>query len=223
MPPNQLASRSPWYARRPARIARVARAAGDDQRDRVARDHPVGARGFRAGVPGGETVRRKRNATAESTTPRMVRDARVLFRKSALRRRQAGQRHRRAAPCPAGGGPCAALGRVRIVGDHQDRLAELSLSVRSSASISSALFAVEVAGRLVGDDDLRVGDDGARDRDPLLLTAGELPRVVVHPVLRGRRARAPPATRSLALRLREAVSSSGSSTFSTAVSTGIRL
>ena len=33
---------------------------------------------------------------------------------------------------------------------------------------------VEVAGRLVGEDQRRVGDERARDRDPLLLTAGEL-------------------------------------------------
>jgi len=45
--------------------------------------------------------------------------------------------------------------------------------------ISPALLAVEVAGGLVGHDQVGVGDDGAGDRDPLLLAAGELPREVV--------------------------------------------
>ena len=35
---------------------------------------------------------------------------------------------------------------------------------------------VEVSGRLVGEQDLRLVDDGAGDRDALLLTAGELVR-----------------------------------------------
>ena len=38
--------------------------------------------------------------------------------------------------------------------------------------------AVEVAGRLVGDDQRRIGDQRARDRDALLLAAGQLVRVV---------------------------------------------
>ena len=56
-------------------------------------------------------------------------------------------------------------------------------------------LAIEIAGGLVGDDDLRVVHDGARDRDALLLPAGELPRVVAHAVFeaddaeRGLRAR----------------------------------
>src|SRR5436190_2381433 len=42
---------------------------------------------------------------------------------------------------------------------------------------------IEVAGRLVGEDDHRIVDERARDRDPLLLAAGELHRIRVHPVL----------------------------------------
>ena len=66
-------------------------------------------------------------------------------------------------------------------------------------------------------------DDGARDGHALLLSAGELARVVVHAIFepdhaqRGLRALlALAADGSL-------VSRSGSSTFSSAVSTGIRL
>src|ERR671916_1304534 len=39
---------------------------------------------------------------------------------------------------------------------------------------------VEVAGRLVGDEYLRLRDEGPRDRDALLLSAGELVRELVH-------------------------------------------
>ncbi len=39
-------------------------------------------------------------------------------------------------------------------------------------------FAVEVAGRLVGQEDGGVGDQGAGDRHPLVLAAGELVRLV---------------------------------------------
>lgn len=41
---------------------------------------------------------------------------------------------------------------------------------------------VEVAGGFVGDDERRVGDEGAGDGDALFLAAGELPGEVTHPV-----------------------------------------
>ena len=41
------------------------------------------------------------------------------------------------------------------------------------------LAGVEVAGRFVGQDELWLGDDRARDRDELLLAAGELARVEI--------------------------------------------
>ena len=81
---------------------------------------------------------------------------------------------------------------------------------------------VEVAGRLVGDDEVGVGDDGARDGDALLLAARQRARVVVEAVFE-----ADDAQRRLgaahALGLVECVSSSGSATLSRAESTGIRL
>ena len=75
-------------------------------------------------------------------------------------------------------------------------------------------FGVEVAGRLVGDDQRRVGDDGPGDADPLLLPAGELPGPVAHAIRQ-----ADQVERRLHLLLaaappRAASSSSGSSTFS---------
>ena len=54
-----------------------------------------------------------------------------------------------------------------------------ALSWPKIASTSALELRVEVAGRLVGQDERRVGDDAPRDRDPLLLAAGELVREVV--------------------------------------------
>ena len=42
--------------------------------------------------------------------------------------------------------------------------------------------AVEVAGRLVGEDERRLGDERPSDRDSLLLAAARAPRFVVDPV-----------------------------------------
>ena len=39
---------------------------------------------------------------------------------------------------------------------------------------------VEIAGGLVGDQDRRIGGDGAGDRHSLFLAAGELARIVMH-------------------------------------------
>ena len=65
------------------------------------------------------------------------------------------------------------------------------LSVCSRLRISSPDFAIQIAGRFVAQEQCRVGDDGAGDADALLLTARELPRVMVRRVRRGRRPAAP--------------------------------
>ncbi len=71
--------------------------------------------------------------------------------------------------CPAMFSSCVTM---RIVGPSAWRLAK-------SCHEFFARRRVEVAGRLVGQQDRRVVDECARDRDPLLLTAGELARLVV--------------------------------------------
>ncbi len=45
--------------------------------------------------------------------------------------------------------------------------------------ISTTGAAVEIAGRLVGEDDFRIVDQSARDRDALLLAAGKLARMMI--------------------------------------------
>ena len=116
-----------------------------------------------------------------------------------------------------------ALGGVRIVGDHDDGLAVVAVERLQQIEDLVAGLAIEVAGRLVAEQQRRVGDDGARDADALLLSAGELPRDSAS------RARPRPTTFSAMLArfsrsdLDSLVSSSGSSTFFSAVSAGSRL
>jgi hypothetical protein len=68
-------------------------------------------------------------------------------------------------------------GDARVVGDEHDRP---TVRVQRAQDVEDVMagLRVEVAGRLVGEDDRRVGDDGPGDGDPLLLAAGQLPRLV---------------------------------------------
>ena len=63
-------------------------------------------------------------------------------------------------------------GGVRIVRHHHDRLAEILVELRKHGQDVLRGGGVEVAGGLVGEDQGRVGDDGAGDGDALLLPAG---------------------------------------------------
>ena len=69
-----------------------------------------------------------------------------------------------------------------IVRDHHRRLAELVDRVAHEGEDLAAGRRVEVAGRLVGEDHGRPGDECAGDRDPLLLAAGELGGAMRQPV-----------------------------------------
>ena len=65
-------------------------------------------------------------------------------------------------------------GGARLVRDHHDRLAELLDRVAQELEDLGAGRRVEVAGGLVGEHDVRLGDERSGDRDALLLAAGEL-------------------------------------------------
>ena len=64
-----------------------------------------------------------------------------------------------------------------IVRDEDDREVELLLQLLDLKAHGFAQLRVEVGKRLVQQHDLRVGDDGARQRDALLLSAGEVARI----------------------------------------------
>ena len=80
-----------------------------------------------------------------------------------------------------------ARGGARVVRDHHDRLLEVAVQRLQQVQDLLGALRVEVAGRLVGHQHRRVGDDGARDGDALLLSARELPRVVLASGRPGRR------------------------------------
>ena len=65
-------------------------------------------------------------------------------------------------------------GGDRVVGDHDDGLAEVVDDVAQEGEDLAAGPRVERAGRLVGEDDLGPRDERAGDRDALLLAAREL-------------------------------------------------
>ena len=74
------------------------------------------------------------------------------------------------------------IGGVRVVRDHHDRLAVIAVQRFEQFQDLVPRLAIEVAGRLVAEQQCRVGDDGAGDADTLLLAARELARIVVHAV-----------------------------------------
>ena len=107
-----------------------------------------------------------------------------------LRRRQRGQFVGRVAPArhrlvgddaavTEADEPRAVLGDVHLVRDEEHRDAALLVQALEDAHDLDARARVEVAGRLVGEQNRRLVDERARDRDALLLTAGELVRHVV--------------------------------------------
>src|SRR5262245_42390608 len=69
-------------------------------------------------------------------------------------------------------------GDVRLVRDEDDGLALVVQALEDAHDLLRGA-GIQVAGRLVGQDQLRVVDERAGDRDALLLSARELARVVV--------------------------------------------
>ena len=71
------------------------------------------------------------------------------------------------------------LGERRIVRDHDDGLAVALVELLQQRHDLARRAAVEIAGRLVGEQQVRLVRQRARDRDALLLAARELPRPMV--------------------------------------------
>ena len=116
---------------------------------------------------------------------------------------------------------CVAYSAALVVRDHHDGLAVLAVELLQQSQDLLRGLAVEVAGRLVADEERRVRNDRAHG-DSLLLAAGELGRAVLGAVTETDQLERDPRV-ALALGGRELVSSNGSSTFFCAVSVGIRL
>ena len=78
--------------------------------------------------------------------------------------------------------PPRPFGGVRIVRDHDDRLAVVAIERLQEVEDLVPGLAVEVAGRFITEQERRVRHDGTGDPDALLLAAGELPRVVLRAI-----------------------------------------
>src|SRR5688572_223366 len=77
--------------------------------------------------------------------------------------------------------PVGAVGDPRVVGDH-DQGAPLTSQLLEQVQDVLAARGVEVAGGLVGQDQVGLAGQGAGDGDPLHLPARELGRLVLHAV-----------------------------------------
>ena len=107
------------------------------------------------------------------------------------------------------------------MGDEDDGGAPLGGQRRQQLDDRIAARGVERAGRLVGKDQAALADEGPGDRDALLLTAGEVVGIPVEVWSSPTDASASSAGAGVAGATPS--SSSGSITFSTAVSEGTRL
>jgi hypothetical protein len=72
----------------------------------------------------------------------------------------------------------ATIGQARIVGHQHQCRACVAAQIQQQIDHLLARILVQVAGRLIGEQDFRPGREGAGDSRSLLLTAGELPRIV---------------------------------------------
>ena len=80
-------------------------------------------------------------------------------------------------------GPVCVAGSLGIVGDHHDRLIEISVQAAKHLEHRVRIFRIQVPRRFVREDERRVVYERARDCDPLLLATRHLERLVSHFVL----------------------------------------
>ena len=70
-------------------------------------------------------------------------------------------------------------GRFRIMRDHHDGLAQISIELAKEAENALGTFRVEIARGLVRENDFRLADNGAGKSDALLFAAGKLRGLVL--------------------------------------------
>ena len=118
---------------------------------------------------------KRKRATANEPKVSKVR----IFLRPRLASEQGQELHCDASPSDEGAllevqGDLRALGRARVVGHHQDRLLVLAHEHVEELQDLAGALAVEVAGRLVAEQEGGVGHDGAGDGHALELAAREL-------------------------------------------------
>src|SRR5882724_1500470 len=69
-----------------------------------------------------------------------------------------------------------------VVRDHDDRLVKLAIELCKQEQDFFRRCGIQVAGRFIRHQNRRVGDNGTRDGDALLLPARKLPRIMFHAV-----------------------------------------
>ena len=69
--------------------------------------------------------------------------------------------------------------RFGIVGDHHDGLAKLLIELAQKREDGFGTLRIQIARRLIGEDDFRLAHDRACERNSLLLAAGKLRGLVV--------------------------------------------
>src|SRR6267154_4431001 len=77
--------------------------------------------------------------------------------------------------------PVANFGRLRIMSDHQNGLAELLIGVAQHLKHDFRVLGVQVTGGFVGQDQCRPVDDGTRQGNALRFSAGKLGWPVIKP------------------------------------------
>ncbi len=80
----------------------------------------------------------------------------------------------------------AARRKRGVVGDQNERGAALAMAAKQKFDDLAAGRFVEIAGRLVGDEDRWIGRERAGERDALLLAAGKLGRIMVQALRQAR-------------------------------------
>ena len=106
-------------------------------------------------------------------------DERVIFERLMFTR---GGRHQPSCPCRRASCRDGEVGGLLVVRDHDDGLAVLPAQRPQQIENLVGGLAIEVAGRLVADQERRVGHQRAGDGDALLLAARELGRLVARAV-----------------------------------------
>jgi hypothetical protein len=76
----------------------------------------------------------------------------------------------------------AVMGDIGVMGDHEQGDILLLMQVGEYGHNILTGMGIEVTGRLIGQDNRRVFGQSAGDGDPLLFTAGEFGRSMIHTV-----------------------------------------